>query len=159
MGAPKNNEFAIGNSGRSKQWETPEKLQIDIDEYFTKCEVRTIKVYDKVKKTVIEIFKPIPYTIEGLCEVLDCGRHALLNYEKQAGYEEFFTTIKKAKLKIQRNKLERGLDGESNPAVTIFDLKNNHDYKDKTEATNINYNITPTKEESRQIAQNLEDDC
>ena len=55
-----------------------------------------------------------------------------MNYEKEDGYEEFFTTIKKAKNKIQRNKLERGLDGDSNPAVTIFDLKNNHKYKDQS---------------------------
>ena len=55
----------------------------------------------------------------------------LLNYEKQKGYEDYFYTIKKAKRKIARNKTERGLTGESNPAVTIFDLKNNHGYKTK----------------------------
>ena len=38
-------------------------------------------------------------------------------------------------MKIQRNKIERGLDGESNPAVSIFDLKNNHGWKDKLEAS------------------------
>lgn len=130
MPASKGNKFAIGNSGKPKQWSSPEELQSDIDKYFKECNDRTGTVYDKVRQTTIEINKQIPYTIEGLCEVLDCERHTLLNYEKTKGYEEYFTTIKKAKLKIQRNKLERGLDNESNPAITIFDLKNNHEYKD-----------------------------
>ena len=105
-----------------------------------------ITVYDKVKQITVDIGRQIPYTIEGLCEVLECERHTLLNYEKKKGYEEFFTTIKKAKLKVQRNKLERGLDSESNPAVTIFDLKNNHGYKDKTETEHSgNINIPPIK--------------
>lgn len=142
MPAPKGNKFAIGNSGKNKNWSTPVDLQKDIDNYFEVCDNRKVKVYIKSAQEIQEINKPIPYTIEGLCEVLECDRHTLLNYEKQKGYEEFFSTIKKAKLKIQRNKVERGLDGDSNPAVSIFDLKNNHDYKDKTEVdTNINGNI------------------
>lgn len=138
MAAHKKNKFAIGNSGKPKNWKTPEELQKDIDKYFTECDDRIYKVYDKVKQTVVEIQKQIPYTIEGLCETLDCDRDTLLNYEKKDGYEEFFGTIKKAKLKVQRNKVERGLDSESNPAVTIFDLKNNHGYKDKTEVDSNN---------------------
>lgn len=134
MAAPKNNKFAIGNSGKPKQWDTSEDLQKDIDKYFKECNERIVEVYDKKQQEVIKIKKPIPYTIEGLCDVLECCRDTLLNYEKQKGYEEYFDTIKKAKNKIQRNKVERGLDGESNPAVTIFDLKNNHNYKDKTES-------------------------
>lgn len=136
MAAPKGNKFALGNKGTSKMWSTPEKLQSDIDEYFKECDKRVVKVYDKPSKSVHEIKKPIPYTIEGLCEVLDCDRATLLNYERKKGYEVYFNTIKKAKLKIQRNKLERGLDGDSNPAVTIFDLKNNHGYEDKVKNEN-----------------------
>jgi hypothetical protein len=133
MPAPKGNKFAIGSSGREKMFKTVGDLQDAIDCYFKECDDRNIQVYDKASQTVKIINKPIPYTIEGLCEVLDCSRETLLNYESQKGYEVYFDTIKKAKLKIQRNKLERGLTGESNPAVTIFDLKNNHLYKDKTE--------------------------
>lgn len=133
MAAPKGNNFAIGNSGQSKRWETPEELQEDIDKYFDECDSKTVEVYDKSSQEVVKVKKQTPYTIEGLCDVLDCERMTLLNYEKKEGYEEFFYTIKKAKLKIQRNKIERGLDGDSNPAVTIFDLKNNHGYRDKSE--------------------------
>ena len=133
MAAPKGNKFAVGNPGTRKTFETVEELQAAIDVYFEECDSRYIEVYDKQSKTVKEISKPIPYTIEGLCLVLGVGRETLLNYEKQPGYEDYFDTIKEAKLKIQKNKVERGLDGESSAPVTIFDLKNNHGYKDKSE--------------------------
>ncbi len=132
MPAPKGNKFAIGNSGREKKWNTPEELEEDIEKYYEKCDSNTKIVLSK-EGELITVPKPIPYTIEGLCEVLECDRDTLLNYQKQKGYEEFFGTIKKAKNKIARNKTERGLMGESNAAVTIFDLKNNHGYKDKQE--------------------------
>jgi hypothetical protein len=136
MDNKKNNKgwFQIGNDGTCKKWATPEDLQIDIDKYFEECLNNTIEKLDSIGKKVT-IKKPIPFTIEGLCDTLDCDRATLLNYQKAVGYEPYFNTIKRAKNKIQRNKLERGLTGDSNSAVTIFDLKNNHDYKDKTEQT------------------------
>lgn len=141
--------FKIGNSGTSKKWETPEELQSDIDNYFELCNNNTKTVVTK-EGEIIEVPHPIPYTIEGLCDVLECDRATLLNYEKTKGYEPYFNTIKKAKNKIQRNKVERGLIGESNPAVTIFDLKNNHGYKDKTETdTNHSGEIKITREIKR----------
>ena len=78
-------------------------------------------------------------------------RDTLLNYEKKTGYEEYFGTIKKAKLKIQKNKVERGLDGDSNPAVSIFDLKNNHGYKDKTEVEQTNKGLIQFENVSKQF--------
>jgi len=133
MPAPKGNQFAIGNSGRSKKWKSAKDLQRDIDAYFAECDNNTRKVYSKAAGDVVEVPDPIPYTIEGLADTLDCDRETLLRYEKQEGYEEFYGTIKSAKNKIQRNKLERGLMGHSNSTVTIFDLKNNHGYVDRTE--------------------------
>lgn len=137
MAAPKGNKFAVGTSKREKQFTTVKELQSAIDEYFDLCDNNSIDVYDKKNQSIVQMKHPIPYTIEGLCEVLDCDRMTLLNYEKQTGYEVYFDTIKKAKLKIQRNKVERGLSGLSNPAVSIFDLKNNHQYKDQTDS-NVN---------------------
>jgi len=140
MPAPKGNKFAIGNKGTTKMFKNIEVLQTAIDKYFEKCDKNTKEVYIKASQTKETISYPIPYTIEGLCEVMECSRDTLLNYEKKTGYEVYFATIKKAKMRIQRNKLERGLLGESNPALTIFDLKNNHNYKDKTETdTNLNF--------------------
>lgn len=133
MPAPKGNKFALGNSGSYKKWETPEELQMCVDAYFKECDDRVVQVYSKSAQELVDMKKPIPYTIEGLCDALECDRDTLLNYQKKEGYEEYFGIVKRAKLKVQRNKVERGLDGDSNPAVTIFDLKNNHGYKDKVE--------------------------
>lgn len=112
--------------GRPRKWDSPEQLQAEIDAYFKECDNKTVLHGDK-------IFQGVPYTVQGLCLVLDCDRKTLLNYEKEEGCEEFFHTIKKAKLRIEQQKVQNGLMGISNPAVTIFDLKNNHDHVDKQE--------------------------
>jgi hypothetical protein len=125
-------QFQVGNFGTCKKWETPEELQDEIDSYFKECNENKREELNHFGKAV-EVSFPIPYTIEGLCEVLDCDRRTLLNYEKKKGYESYFHAIKKAKSKIQRNKIERGMTGESKTAMVIFDLKNNHDYVDKQE--------------------------
>ena len=148
MPAPKGNKFALGNSGKPKTWRTVEELQKDIDAYFIWCDNNPMKQYHnsqidpKTKKPLVFHIER-PYTIEGLCVYLECDRDTLLNYQKAPGYEEFFGAIKKAKAKIQQNKVERGLTGTAPSAVTIFDLKNNHGYKDKTE-TDVNAKIDQT---------------
>lgn len=133
MAAPKNNKFAIGNSGKPKKWETVEGLEDDIQSYFDECNANTREMFVKSMGELVEVPWPKPYTIEGLCEYLECDRKTLINYSKEDGYEEYFHAIKKAKNKIQRDKVERGLSGQSNSSVTIFDLKNNHGYRDSSE--------------------------
>ena len=132
MPAPKKNKFALGNSGKPKKYKDVAELQKVIDAYFYECDSNTVKEYSKYADSIIEVPKPIPYTIEGLAYALDITRATLLNYEKKEGYEEFFYTLERAKSRIQKNKLERGLMGESVASVTIFDLKNNHEYKDQS---------------------------
>lgn len=137
--------FSLGNSGKPKRWTTPEALQEDIDAYFEWCKENPIEVYHSSKiddNTGKPLKYPIdrPYTIEGLCEFLGCVRDTLIHYEKEEGYEEYFDTIKRAKNKIQRNKVERALTGEAPASTSIFDLKNNHGYKDKSEVRNVNEN-------------------
>lgn len=133
MPAPKGNKYAKWNSWKPKKFKTPEDLQMKIDQYFEECDSRVVQVYSKSMQEIVDMKKPRPYTIEWLCEILECDRDTVLNYEKWEWYEDYFGIIKKAKMKIQRNKVERGLDWDSNPAVTIFDLKNNHSYKEKQE--------------------------
>lgn len=125
--------FKIGNHASCKLWESPEDLQCEIDAYFESCNKNLS--FDGIDSQGKEKYRPdpIPYTIEGLCETLDCDRKTILNYEKREGYEAYFHTIKKAKMKVQRQKVEKGLSNKSNAAITMFDLNNNHDYKHKTE--------------------------
>ncbi|BDF60171.1 hypothetical protein CE91St37_03210 [Christensenellaceae bacterium] len=66
--------------------------------------------------------------MSGLANGLDVDRKTLLNYGER---EEFFPTIKRARQKVEQWWEER----LANPAATgaIFNLKNNFDWKDKTE--------------------------
>jgi len=118
-------------AGQPMKFKSPEEMQAAIDEYFDYCDNRIKQVYDKNSGTVIEVLHPAPYTILGLCRVLEIDRKTLLNYEKRTGYEEFFHTVKKAKAKIAEDVEKRSFEGS--PAGAIFNLKNNFGYKDKTE--------------------------
>lgn len=99
-------------AGRPPIFESVEEMQGKIDAYFAEAKA-----------------EGIPYTIQGLALALGFNsRQSLLNYEDK---EEFLDTIKKAKLKIEENKLIGGLTGKYNATVMIFDFKNNHDHKDR----------------------------
>ena len=128
MAAPKGNKFALGNPGKPKKWGAVEELQADINAYFKWCDDNPLRDRSDTQPEVTR-----PYTIEGLCAFLECDRVTLINYQQEEGYEEYFSTIKAAKNKIQQNKVERALSGLAPAATSIFDLKNNHGYRDKQE--------------------------
>lgn len=114
--------------GRPRKYSEQEVLQTKIDEYFNMCD-------DKEK----------PYTITGLCLYLDIDRVTLLRYEEK---EEFCSTIKRAKNRVENYVEEMSLIGKLNPTVSIFNLKNNFNWKDKQEIeTNQNIKVdNPYKE-------------
>lgn len=115
MAAPKGNKYAVGNSGRPKKFSSKEEMEAVIDAYFAECDR-----------------KGDPYTVEGLAVALDISRNTLLTYEKMPDHEEFNDTVKRAKMKVQSNMVTRGLKGAGNPTLTIFLLKNNHGYEDRS---------------------------
>lgn len=92
------------------KFKSVEELQEKIDKYFDSCN---------------EEFEPI--TITGLALALDTSRETLCNYEEK---EEYFDTIKRAKLRVQhayeKRLVRRGNGGD------IFALKN-FGWVDKTE--------------------------
>lgn len=100
--------------GRPLKFKTVEELRKKIDGYFEMCDSKDSK----------EI-----YTVTGLCLFLDCDRDTLVNYSKR---EEFFGSIKKAKLKIEKS-IEIRLMTTMNVAGAIFNLKNNFGWKDRQE--------------------------
>lgn len=115
---------------RPLKYKTAKELQAKIDEYFAKCDAHTKTVYNQKTGELDVIPHPKPYTVEGLAAALEVDRHTLNNYEDR---DEFFTTIKKAKLKILSNLQERALMGDNVASITIFNLKNNYGYTDKQE--------------------------
>ena len=117
---------------RPKKFDNVEELQLLIEEYFAYCDSQTKTVLTK-KGELVVIPHPKPYTVQGLAVYLDCTMETLLQYQKQDAFSE---TIKKAKTKIETNKVEGMISGDWNATGVIFDLKNNHDWKDKTEVDN-----------------------
>ena len=117
----------MGKVGRPKAFKSVKEVEEKINAYFNYCE-------EKEK----------PYTMSGLAYYLGIDRKTLLNYSKN---EEYFHTIKKARDKVQMQLEENALSNKANPTFTIFNLKNNFDWKDKIEQTNdslseINKNIS-----------------
>jgi hypothetical protein len=84
------------------------------DEYFNDCDNREA-----------------PYTIPGLAYYLGFeSRFSILNYK---GKPKFDHTIKKARARIEQQRVENLVAGKGSAPGQIFDLKNNFDYKDKVE--------------------------
>ncbi len=102
--------------GRPLKFKSVESLQAQIDYYFKSCH-----------SDAGDIIRP--YTITGLALALDTTRHTLLNYGKD---EEYLSTIKKAKQKIE-NYAEESLYTNKHTAGIIFNLKNNYGWVDKQE--------------------------
>jgi len=101
-------------AGQPKKFKSPEQLQKLIDAYYIDCDEREA-----------------PYTIEGLAYACNCDRRTITNYAKDS---KFFPTIKRAREKILARITELAIAGKGNATSIIFNLKNNYDYKDKTES-------------------------
>ena len=97
--------------GRPLKFKSAAELEGKIEEYFAECEK-----------------KQKPFTMSGLANSLDVDRRTLLNYSER---ERFFPTIKKARQKVEQWWEERLADSAATGA--IFNLKNNFDWKDRTE--------------------------
>jgi len=119
--------------GRPKAFATPEDMEAAIQAYFDDCDNHTKKMMHPKTGDIIEVPAPKPYTVEGLCRVLDIDRKTLLEYESLDSHAAFRNTVKKAKMFIQQRKVEGMLSGDYVTAGAIFDLKNNHGYVDKQE--------------------------
>lgn len=105
-------ESKIGNTNALK-YKNENELKKAIDNYFEKC--------DENKK---------PYTMSGLALSLGIDRTTLIRYGDR---ESFATLIKEAKQKVECQLEENALMGKANSTFTIFNLKNNYGWQDKSE--------------------------
>jgi len=103
--------------GRPVKYESAEVVQEIIDQYFETDAF--IESGDK------KIYSP---TMSGLAFALNLSRQGLLDYSNK---ENFFDTIRKARQKVEIS-LEQKLSLAA-VAGTIFNLKNNFGWRDKTE--------------------------
>ena len=108
----------MGEVGRPRAFKSVEEVEEKINAYFNYCE-------EKEK----------PYTMSGLAYYLGISRQTLVNYSNQ---DQFFDTIKKARDRVQMQLEENALSNKANPTFTIFNIKNNFDWKDSNEVkTNV----------------------
>lgn len=115
-------EYERDLGGRPLKFPSVEWLEDKVEEYFASDDAHII-----VEQTKL----PAP-TMSGLALYLGMDRKTLYNYSKKA---QFFPTIKKAKARVEQY-LEKRLYGHQ-VTGTIFSLKNNFDWADKSEQ-NIN---------------------
>jgi hypothetical protein len=119
--------------GRPRIFNTPEEMQAKIEEYFKQCDSRKSEVLGKGPEgetVVLEISDPARYTVPGLAYFLGfCSRTELPDYAKD--HPEFSDTIRRARLKIEEQRVEDGTDPTTKNSNGIkFDLSNNFNYKD-----------------------------
>lgn len=94
--------------GRPLLYSDPDLMAVKIEQYFDQVDADDVP------------------TVAGLCYFLGFeDRHALAVYEKREGYS---ATVKKARLKIEEDRSKRLILGP-NTAGVIFDLTNNHGWK------------------------------
>lgn len=145
--------------GRPLKFKSVEDLQKRIDAYFAKCDPHAEDVTEWVQARdakgalkkdenglnyLVEVShkvmtEQVPYTITGLALELGVSRQTLLEYQGEVEGREkkdprFADTIKDAKTRIEHF-TEQMLFSPS-PTGTIFNLKNNYGWKDKTEVDN-----------------------
>lgn len=109
--------------GRPLKFTSEKELSQGIEEYFA-----------------LKDIEEKPYTMSGLAYHLGVDRLTLLNYSKK---EEFFNTVKRARERVEMW-WEENLHGNS-VTGTIFNLKNNFGWRDKSEvdSTSSDGSMTP----------------
>jgi hypothetical protein len=100
--------------GRPRAYDTPEELAERVDAYFE----------DRLTAGK-------PPTMAGLSYFLGFSdRSPFTEYEDREGFSH---TVKSARLRIEQDRAERLIGKDTFTPGVIFDLKNNHGWKDKTE--------------------------
>jgi len=94
---------------RPMLYTNPEEMEVILEDYIKTCRVPTV---------------------EGMSRALGMTRHSLINYAKR---DEFFTTIMNYKAYINEFLMEGMLLNELHAQGTMFNLKNNYGYADKSE--------------------------
>lgn len=145
-------------AGRPPTFTNVKEMQILIDKYFKDCEGTVLKdkdenvILDKYGTPVVLGAKPL--TITGLALALGfTSRQALLNYQ---GKEEYFDTVKRAKLIVEQYAESRLFDKDGANGAK-FALANNYKgWAEKSEvaATNLNTNININEDDSSKLIAN-----
>ena len=129
----------INLGGRPRAFDSPESLKAACQEYIDNTQERKA-----------------PLTMAGLAAYLGRGRMTIIDYASgkyDTKEEKYSCAIKELRSIIEQDKIDKALLGSYNPTIAIFDLKNNHDYKDRVDHTSDDKPITT------QVTLKISDDC
>jgi hypothetical protein len=116
VGAPFGNQNALGaDSGRPRLYEDHAEFDALVQEYFKDCDE------NNKKPTLTGISLHL-----GFCDKETFGTYDAVSVE-------FSRTVKKARMRIEENRHQLLVNNKTFTPGIIFDLKNNHGWKDKTE--------------------------
>lgn len=121
-------------AGRPPKHNSPEEMQRIIDLYFLACKSNQPESEEMLEDLsdedmlIINSIDDIFPTVTGLALALDLTRQGLIEYGEK---DIFSDTIRKAKTRIE-SAIEQRLF-YNNPTGSIFNLKNNFGWRDKSE--------------------------
>lgn len=120
--------------GRPRKFKSVEEMQEKIDAYFYEKENRMV---DFLLKTgdMIQVKKPAPIHITGLCDYLEICNNTLNEYQ---ALEEFSSSITRAKKRCEAYAVDQCFEGEKGNKAD-FVLKNNF-RESWREERNVNLN-------------------
>lgn len=121
----------MADTGRPLKFDSPEQLAFLIDEYFDS--ISKTKINDDGLKYIV--WSDVP-SMAGLAIHCGCNKDTLTEYMNNR--PEFSVSIKTAVQRLEAFKVS-SLYTVKNPAGCIFDLKNNHGWKD---AQTVDMNVT-----------------
>ena len=117
--------------GRPLAFDSVEELEDKVNEFFISDDAHIISFKEGQEE------KTYAPTMSGLALFLGVDRKTITNYSNK---EDYFPTIRKARARIESH-LEKKLYG-NNVTGLIFNLKNNFDWKDKSEIAQTNVEVT-----------------
>jgi len=122
-------------AGKPRSFKTVAELQDGIDNYYSEC--KASRVTGVFKGLEVELTEPL--TVSGLASSLGVSRDTVHTYatgEYDDEDNKYSDTIKKAVSFIERDKVTKAMLGVYDKTICIFDLKNNHGWKDQQHIEN-----------------------
>lgn len=122
-----------------------EELETLINRYFREMDENTKEVMS-ASGAIKDIADPLTPTIESLSSYLGFKSvKTFYNYGEDESHKAFHDVIAAARAKILGKKTIALVNGKGSASGLIFDLVNNHGYKNKSEVESDNKNQTTIK--------------
>lgn len=150
MAAKKGNKYAVGNPNSGRPTKLTEELLAKAEAYLDWCDKNPVKVSSKYTKDgghIADDYCPRLPSAAGLARHLGIHKDTLYAWAKEN--KVFSDCIKDLGAEQEKQAVELGHAGRSNPIFAKFILSAQHEYREKTEVEqsgNITINIIPVSD-------------